>query len=101
MARILTVLLAWVLALCPGSAQIGPAPARAPGNVAGKVELVEGDVTIYDRARAARGIRVGDALYEGDGVVTGRDGELHVAMDDGGYLAVRPNTNMSVVAYQA
>ena len=101
MARILTVLLAWVLALCPGSAQIVPAPEKGPGNVAGMVELAEGDVTVYDRAKAARRIRVGDALYEGDGVVTGRDGELHVAMDDGGYLAVRPNTSMSVVAYQA
>ena len=101
MARILAVLLAWTLTFCPGSAQNVPAPAGTPGNVAGKVELVEGEVRVYDRTKAARKIRVGDALYEGDGVVTGRDGELHVAMDDGGYLAVRPNTNMNVLAYQA
>jgi len=102
MVRILAVLLMWAIACCPGAvAQNAAAPAKPSVNVAGKVELVEGDVTVYHRAKAARKIRVGEALYEGDGVVTGRDGELHVAMDDGGYLAVRPNTNMSVLAYQA
>ena len=101
MVRILAMLLTWVVALCPGAAQNVAAPVGAPGNVAGKIELVEGDVNVYDRVKAARRVRVGDALYEGDGVVTGRNGELHVAMDDGGYLAVRPNTSMSVLAYQA
>src|SRR5262245_31381118 len=101
MARILAVLLALLVAFCPSAAQNVGAPAGAPGNIAGKIELVEGDVRVYDRVKTARSVRVGDALYEGDGVVTGRDGELHIAMDDGGYLAVRPNTNMSVLAYQA
>jgi hypothetical protein len=101
MARILAMLLTWVVALCPGAAQNVAAPVATAGIVAGKIELVEGDVTIYDRGKTARRVRVGDALYEGDGVVTGRNGELHVAMDDGGYLAVRSNTSMSVIAYQA
>ena len=102
MVRLLAVILTCAIAFCPGAAaQNAASPAKPAMNVAGKVELVEGDVTIYDRARAARKIRVGEALYEGDGVVTGRDGELHVAMDDGGYLAVRPNTMMDVLAYQA
>src|SRR5262245_24701921 len=101
MVRILALLLVCALAFCPSSAQNVAAPAVGAATVAGTVELVDGDVTIYDRAKATRRIRIGEMLYEGDGVVTGRDGELHVAMDDGGYLAVRPNTSMTVVAYQA
>ena len=103
MVRILVALFLWALAglaaaQSPGQ---GTSTARVPSNVAGKVDLVEGDVTVYDRAKVGRKVRVGESLYEGEGVVTGRDGELHVAMDDGGYLAIRPNTNMSILAYQA
>ena len=101
MARILAMVLSCWVVLCPGAAQNIAAPAQAAANIAGKIDLLEGNVTVYDRAKARRKVSVGDALYEGDGVVTGRDGELHVAMDDGGYLAVRPNTTMSVLAYQA
>ena len=101
MVRILAAILACALAFCPGAAHNAAAPAAGSVNLAGKVELVEGDVTLYDRAQASRRVRVGEPLFEGDGIVTGRDGELHVAMDDGGYLAVRPNTRMSVIAYQA
>ncbi len=104
MARLLVSALVFLLVHCgvwaqsPGQAT---APAKPSVNAAGKVDLVEGEVTVYDRGRAARRIRIGDTLYEGEGIVTGRDGELHLAMDDGGYLAVRPNTNMNIVGFQA
>jgi hypothetical protein len=104
MARLIVIFLTLAFANCTAWAQNvgqGALAAKPSGNVAGKVDLVEGDVTVYDRAKAARKVRTGEALYEGEGVITGRDGELHVAMDDGGYLAVRPNTNMSILAYQA
>ena len=101
MVRILAVFLTCVLAFCPNAAQNAAAPTQALPNVAGKIELIDGDVRVFDRAKSARRVSVGEPLYEGDGVVTGRNGELHVAMDDGGYLAVRSNTTMSVIAYQA
>jgi len=79
----------------------GTASGDAAANAAGKVELIEGEVTVYDRTKAARNVRLGSLLYEGERIVTGRDGELHLSMDDGGYLAVRPNTDMNILSFQA
>jgi hypothetical protein len=70
-------------------------------NPAGKVELIEGAVTVYGKTKKPRSVAVGDTLFEGDGIVTGSDGEVHVGLDDGGFIAVRPNTNMSIAAYRA
>lgn len=78
-------------------AQTPPASQAA----AGRVDFVEGAVTVYDRARSARSVRTSDRVFEGETIVTGRDGEVLLAMEDGGYIAVRPNTNLSMVSYQA
>ena len=69
--------------------------------VAGTVELVDGDVTVYDSKKKPRKPAVGDKVHEGDSVVTGADGELHLAMEDTGFLAVRPNTRMRIIKYRA
>lgn len=98
------LLLAFILMLtCLGAAAQGPpAPqSAATPNLAGKVELVEGDVTVHDRAKKPRKVAVGDTILEGESIVTGKDGELHLNMEDGGFIAVRPNTKMRIVAYQA
>jgi hypothetical protein len=100
------LLLAFSLLLtCFGAAAQGPQasqpqPVTTP-NLAGKVELVEGDVTVHDRSKKPRKVAVGDTILEGEGIVTGKDGELHLNMEDGGFIAVRPNTKMRIVAYQA
>ncbi len=70
-------------------------------NSAATVALVEGDVTIFNAAKQKRSVKVGDNLVEGDAIVTGKDGELHLNMEDGGYMAIRPNTRMRIVKYQA
>ena len=70
-------------------------------NRAAKVALVEGDVTASSSGRQKRMLVVGDYIVEGDSIVTGKDGELHLDMEDGGYLSVRPNTKMRIVKYQA
>jgi FecR protein len=69
--------------------------------VAGKVELVEGDVRVFDNQKKRRGVQVGDQLFEGESVVTGIDGEIHVSMTDEAYIAVRPNTRMRIAQYRA
>jgi hypothetical protein len=74
---------------------------EAEAVVAGKVELVEGDVRFLDKARRVRRPAPGDPLYEGDSIVTGRGGEVHLAMEDGGYIGVRPGTKMRIVSYRA
>ncbi len=71
------------------------------GQTAGKVDLVDGEVKIIDAAKSARIPKLGDVLNVGDSVVTGTDGELHLAMEDGGQMAVRPNTRMTVDKYKA
>ena len=47
----------------------------AERTVAGTVSLVEGDVRFLDAKQQARRPRQGDAIYEGEGIVTGADGE--------------------------
>lgn len=68
---------------------------------AGRVEEAQGDTRIYDTAKTVRVARVGEIVYEGDSVVTGADGEVHLAMEDEGQIAVRPNTRMRITRYKA
>lgn len=75
--------------------------ALAVGQTAGKVDLVDGEVKIFDAARKERMPKVGDAINVGENVVTGADGELHLSMEDGGQIAVRPNTRMRIEKYKA
>ena len=70
-------------------------------NRAAKVVLVEGDVAAYSPTKQKRALAVGGYVSEGDSIVTGKDGELHLDMEDGGYMSVRPNTKMRFVKYQA
>ena len=70
-------------------------------NRAAKVVLVEGDVVAFSSTKKKRVLVVGDTISEGDSIVTGKDGELHLDMEDGGYMSVRPNTKMRIAKYQA
>jgi hypothetical protein len=92
---------AQALAPVQPAAPAEPQAASTAINPAGKVELAEGDVTVYDKAKKPRAARIGDTVFEGEGIVTGKDGELHLNMEDGGFIAVRPNTKMRIAAYQA
>jgi hypothetical protein len=78
-----------------------PAATPATRNEAGKIELVNGSVSITAPDRSARAPKVGEMLYEGDAITTGANGELHAEMLDAGVIAVRPNTQMSITKYQA
>ena len=74
----------------------------APERVAaGTVSLVEGDVRFLDARLQGRRPKQGDAIYEGEGVVTGADGEVHLDMQDGGYIGVRPGTRLNIVNFKA
>lgn len=86
------------IAQAPTLATAGPAQ---PARVAGQVVLAEGDALHFDRGGALRSVRVGDQVYEGDRLITGTDGELHLAMGDGGYIAVRPVTEMRIDLFRA
>jgi hypothetical protein len=91
------------LAVAQGASDSAPASAADATLpvLAGKVELVEGDVRFYDKNQQLRVPKLGDWIYQGDSIVTGADGEVHFSMEDGGYIGVRPNTKMRIVNYKA
>jgi hypothetical protein len=89
-----------VLALLAQIACAQDAPATDPA-VAGTVSLIEGDVRVLDRVLKGRRPAVGDPVYEGESIVTGADGEVHLDMQDGGYIGVRPATKMQIAEFKA
>jgi len=83
------------------AAVAGPATSPAAPNQAGVVVLVEGDARLAQGGAKPRAAKVGDVVSEGDLLITGRDGELHMTMQDTGFIALRPNTRFKVVSYKA
>jgi hypothetical protein len=84
-----------LLGLTPALAQDAE-PVRA-----GRVELVDGEVRFHDAKGVARKPAPGDPLYQGESIVTGKDGEVHLEMEDGGLIAIRPNSNLSITDFKA
>ena len=78
-----------------------PPVAAAEPVKAGKVDLVEGDVRFFNSGQRMRRPRVGDPILEGESIVTGSNGEVHLLMEDGGYIGVRPGTKMRITNFRA
>ena len=89
----------------PVFAQTGAPPVdsepAAERNVAGTIDLIEGDVRIFDADKKRRAAARGDKIYEGESIVTGKDGEVQLTMEDSGFIGVRPDTRMRFARYQA
>jgi hypothetical protein len=73
----------------------------SPLFAAGVVELAEGTVTVINAKGESRTPKKGDTVAEGDTLVTGRNGELHVRLDDNGLIALRANTRLKIENYRA
>ena len=73
----------------------------AAANKAGQIDFVEGDVHLIDDSGVAAAPKIGDSVREGQTLITGKDGEVHVLMDDDGFLAMRPNTRIRVDSFLA
>ena len=78
-----------------------PARTAEPPVPAGRVEFVVGDTWFIDASQKRRRAMQGDLLFATDTVSTGTDGEVHLDMEDGGYLAIRSNTLLKVEEYRA
>ena len=78
-----------------------PAPGAVIATPAGKVDLVTGEVRVVRTGSAPRRVSVGDSVNEGDLLATGKDSEVHMTMQDSGYIALRPNTRFRIVQYKA
>src|SRR5256712_7098890 len=85
----------------PSLAFAQTADGQATAVLAGKVELVEGDVRFFDRAMTVRRPVTEDSIFEGESIATGANGEVHLRMEDGGFIAVRPGTRMRIARFRA
>lgn len=86
------------------AAQNTPAKARAAEGaspLAGKVVFAEGGTGLASGKAAPRPAKVGDSVFEGDRLFTADNGEIHVAMEDGGLMALRPETEMRIERFRA
>ena len=75
-------------------------PGATP-NQAGTIVLVEGDSRIAAAGATPRPAKAGDVIREGDSLITRKDGEVHLSMQDSGFIALRPNTQFAIVSYKA
>jgi hypothetical protein len=75
--------------------------AQAAADVAGRVTLAAGNVTITPAQGPNWTPKVNDLVRAGDLVVSGKDGELHLLMEDGGVVAVRPDTQLLIAEFVA
>ena len=67
---------------------------------AGHILFVHGDVRIINASGQERDVKKGEELQEGDTVMTGKTGAAQIRMADGGFLAVRPNTQLKVDTFR-
>lgn len=89
MFNTLSALLA-VLALCP---------LVANANTAGQFQAVVGSVQLTGKDGALRAAQKGGELLEGDKIVTGDNALAQIKLTDGGYIAVRANTELVMDQY--
>ena len=68
---------------------------------ADKIDIVTGDVRVSRPGAALRRVLVGDSVSEGDLLVTAKDSEVQMTMQDSGYIALRPGTRFRIVKYKA
>jgi len=78
----------------------GLASLAALAQPAGRIDLIDGDVRVVDERARPRSLAVGETVHQGDTVTTGKDGEIHLKMSDGGILALRPEARMTIVRYR-
>src|SRR5512140_2070756 len=73
--------------------------AGAAFGAAGNVQFVIGDVKLVTKAGETRALVKGAEINEGDKIVTAAGASAQLKMVDGGFIAVRPNTNMTFDTY--
>ena len=61
---------------------------------AGQVQFTYGNVNVTTQAGETHAIKKGDVINEGDTVITAITASAQIKMKDGGFIAVRPNTNL-------
>ncbi len=73
----------------------------AAGAVFGTVDAITGSATVTGQDGQSAALSVGMNVYEGDTVTSAHDGEVQIVTDDGGFIALRPDTVFRVDQYKA
>ena len=67
----------------------------------GTVDAFSGSSYVRDVAGRSVAVSLGMKIYEGQTIQSGADGEVHIVTEDGGIIAVRPNTVFRIDEYKA
>lgn len=67
---------------------------------AGRVQFVLGDVQLSDAAGRSHPLHKGDAVNEGDTLISAANASAQIKMLDGGFVAVRPETRLKFDSFQ-
>ena len=66
----------------------------------GKFQFVSGDVRVQSKTGELKAVVKGTEVSQGDVIISGVPALAQLRMDDGGILVVRPNTRLTIAAYQ-
>ena len=86
--------LCWRSVLAQGSSDV-----LATTQTVGRASLVVGDVTLNRQGQTPLSLLQDAQLNQGDRIETASDGEVHISFEDGGYLALRPNSALRIDEY--
>lgn len=75
-------------------------PARAVVPDAAVVVAASGDTSMLRSGRSITPLKRGDAIREGDRLLTGRDGRLQMRFADGALVSLQPGSHFSVDEYR-
>ncbi len=71
-----------------------------PGEPAGQVVLVNGEVVARNTSGGDRSLSRRDAIFEGDTLLTAADASAQIRMVDGALISLKADTTFVIVAYQ-
>lgn len=69
-------------------------------DTAGHIQFVNGDVQVVSPGGMVRALRKGDAINEGDTISSAKDASAQVKMVDGGFIAVRQDTQLKFDSFK-
>ncbi len=76
-------------------------PVAYSAELFGTVDAVAGSSYVIDQSGKSTFVSVGLKVFEGQTISSEQDGEVHLVTEDGGIIAVRPNTFFRVDEYKA
>ena len=94
--RLLGLFALGTLAVHAGAANAEAAHAEA----AGYAQFVNGEVRIVDHAGRGYLMQKGDPIHEGDTIEAAKEASAQIKMQDGGLIAVRPNTTLKIDSFK-